>query len=429
MSDTEPQSARAKNIRKQVSDERWERLVADALRRLDVLNLVVEERKQRGRSWRKSLEAAAPEVPWPTYVNWKRKHNNRQGQRWERLLDGRLPPPPPPIPDDIRLAACMIRRMDRSVNTERARDHLEAQFGDAGRISDSSLRRIWSAAGLVHEPAPDAAGRVPGEEVMHYNGGGGLALLGAAEAELGTGGRLAAAVQAAGQGRADEQGVIETLFEPEPDGSRDERGRLTSVYNAWQREGVEAGNTDARWDTDEFKRRHRELSTLPTLKARPEALASKLLCMGVMPLLTERHGFVGLEGPAGRWLEVLGVHPYMPRTLDKELTELGLLGVGDALWEAHARQWQEHAQRWAEGGPNWLRWAVYGCVVGPLLDSALRAQRQGQPCGPGDALPEPGGGDQWPRRTAGDGDTRRDGVAQDASGAVAGPARGLGRRG
>jgi len=357
MSDSEPQCARAKKIRKQVSDARWERLVADALRRVEILELIVEERKANARSWRKSLEAVVPELSWPTYVNWKRKHRNRKGESWERLLDGRLPPPPPPLPDDIRLAACMLRRADRSVNCERARDLLEAQFGKVGRISDSSLRRIWSAADLVYEPAPGAAGRMPGEVVVHYNGGGGLALLGAAEAELRTSKRFATAVQAAGQKRAGAQGEVEELFEPE--GSRDERGRLTGVYNAWWREGVEVDQTDARWGTDESKRHHRDLSQLPTLKSRPKLLASKLLCMGVMPLLTERRGFVGLEGPAGQWLEVLGVHPYMPRTLDKELTELGLLGVDEALWRTHAQQWHEHAQRWADEGPSWLRLAVY----------------------------------------------------------------------
>ena len=83
---------------------------------------------------------------------------------------------------------------------------------------------------------------MPGEQVVHYNGGGGLALLGAAEAELGTGQKLAAAVAAAGQQRADEQGEVDQSVEPE--GSRDERGRLTSIYNRWWRQGVETGGSD-----------------------------------------------------------------------------------------------------------------------------------------------------------------------------------------
>ena len=39
-----------------------------------------------------------------------------------------------------------------------ARTHLVAQFGEAGRVSDSSLRRIWSAAGLTHI-APEQTGQ------------------------------------------------------------------------------------------------------------------------------------------------------------------------------------------------------------------------------------------------------------------------------
>jgi len=357
MSDAEPQSTRAKKIHEHVSDERWVRLVADARRRLEVVELVAAKHKAEGCSWRKSLEASAPEIPWPTYVNWKREDSTRSGDRWERQLDGRLPPPPAPIPADICQAACMLRRMDRSVNAETARGHLVAQFGAIGGISDSSLRRIWSAADLTHEPCPSSTGSVPGEHVDHYNGGGGLALLGAAEAELRTSEILAAAVQAAGEKLVISQG--EFTQQLEPDGSRDERGRLTSIYNEWQRQGVEPGQTDSRWETDELKRRRRDLSSLSTLTGKPKTLASKLLCMGVMPLLTERRGFVGLEGPAGKWLEVLDVHPYMPRTLDKSLTELGLLNVGGALWRSHARQWQQQAQQWSDGGPSWQRWAVY----------------------------------------------------------------------
>ena len=357
MSDHLPQSRRAKVIRKQVSDERWERLVDDALRRLDVLDRVVKERKAEGRSWRKSLEAAVPEVPWPTYVGWKRKWRQRKGQPWERLLDGRLPPPPPPIPEELRRAACMIRRTDRSVNCERARELLEAEFGEAGRLSDASLRRIWSAAGLVHEPAKDTAGRMPGEQVQYFNGGGALSLLGAAEAELGSSGKLAAAAHRAGQARADGQGEVEQVVEPE--GSRDARGRLTKGYNDWQRQAVLPGQTDSRMRSDETKAGRRDLSQLATLRSRPETLGSKMLCMGMMPLVTERRGFVGLEGPAGGWMEAAGLFPYMPATLDKTLAELGLLGVGDALWEAHARQWLEQARRWSADGPEWLRLAVY----------------------------------------------------------------------
>jgi len=357
MSDLEPHDEWAKTIRDQVSDERWDRLVSDALRRVEVLDSVAAEQAGNDKSWRKSLKAKHPDLPWSTFVNWKRKLNNREGEPWERLLDRRLPPVPAKVPEEIGRAACLLRRADRAVSCDRARELLVAQFGEAGRISDSSLRRIWSAAGLEYEAPPEVEGQIPGEEVTYYNGGAGLALLGAAEAELGTGPKLAAAAIAAGKRRAEKQGSVEEAVEPE--GSRDERGRLNGIYNSWWREDIEPGQSDARWLSDASKRQQRDLSLLPTLQARPKNLASKLLCMGLMPLVTERRGFVGLEGPAGGWMELAGIYPYMPRTLDKELTELGLLGVDDALWRTHARQWQEHAQRWAADGPAWLRLVVY----------------------------------------------------------------------
>ncbi|MCP3925816.1 MAG: hypothetical protein GY714_24890, partial [Desulfobacterales bacterium] len=86
MDDRELSSTRAKKIREQVSDERWERLVADALGRLEVQQLVVEEHETTGQSLRSCLKTLFPEVPWPTFVNWKRKHANRRGPAWERLL-------------------------------------------------------------------------------------------------------------------------------------------------------------------------------------------------------------------------------------------------------------------------------------------------------------------------------------------------------
>ena len=44
---------------------------------------------------------------------------------WERLLDQRLPPPPKVIDEEVRRAACMLRRANRSIGPDAARGHLE----------------------------------------------------------------------------------------------------------------------------------------------------------------------------------------------------------------------------------------------------------------------------------------------------------------
>ena len=356
MAEPVPQTPGAAEFRARVGSERWSFLVEQALERAEIVEQVAARVEQAGAGRRQSLRDVAPEVGWSKYLHWRRRHESRDGPGWERLLDERLPPPPVRIGDDIRLAACMLRRQDRSLNADGARTHLVAQFGEAGHVSDSSLRRIWSAAGLTHI-APEQTGQTIGESVTHYNGGGGPALLGAADVELGASEELAKAIQQVGGEHAEQQGAVESRLS-QPD-ERDEGGRFTARYNHQWRQGVDPGQADGRWACDADKRRHRDLSSLATLEHGAQTLADRLLAMGVMPLLTERRGFVGLEGPAGAWLQVMGITAYMPASLDKTLAELGLPDVSEAAWAAHARQWHEVSQKWSAPGPHWLRLAAY----------------------------------------------------------------------
>ncbi len=352
----EPQTAAAKRVFEKAREVRWPQLVRDAVRRAEIVEQVAATREERGLSWRKSLVKVAPEIGWSAFLHWRRRYRARSGPGWERLLDERMPPPTPPIPENVREAARMLRRVDRSINAGTARQHLIAEFGPKGAISDASLRRIWAKAELTHVRS-DEQGVARGEKVLHYNGGAGLALLAAAESELGTSLELSRAALKAAQRTADAQQEVELLGIGEE--QRSDRGQLTASYNRAWREGVEPGQADRRWVSDAEKRRHRDLQKLPTLGHRPETLAAKLLCMGVTPLLTERRGFAGLAGPAGQWLELLGGMAYMPPTLEKSLTELSLLDVGEALWSRHAAQWHEVSRRWTEEGPAWLRWVAY----------------------------------------------------------------------
>ncbi|MEO2236990.1 MAG: hypothetical protein ABGW95_01925, partial [Candidatus Poseidoniia archaeon] len=140
---------------------------------------------------------------------------------------------------------------------------------------------------------------------------------------------------------------------------RDDLGRFTAEYNERRRRDTDPGDADPRWTTDFDKAESRDLATLPILRSKPSTLARKLLAMGATPLLTERRGFDGLEGPAGEWLGVLGGTAYMPATLDKTLAELGLLDVGDDAWQTHAASWSKLTGRWREPDEQWLRSVVY----------------------------------------------------------------------
>jgi len=184
---------------------------------------------------------------------------------------------------------------------------------------------------------------MPGEDVEELQGGGALALILAADIESGASLSLAQAVLEAGTRRAAQHPEVTPRDEGE--GSRDAVGRFVASYNTQWRESHAPGERDARWATDGSKRDMRNLGALPVLAHKPETLSHKLLAMGACALLTERRGFDGLDGPAGAWLAALGGHAYMPATLDKTLSQLGLLGVDDAIWDAHAGTWAKQSGR------------------------------------------------------------------------------------
>ena len=351
----EPTTDVAKKLRKRVPAARWGKIVAVAVDRAKLLDEVAAMERESGLSKRRSLEAVAPEVDWSTYLHIRRKHAAGKGPSWERLLDGRIPPEPFRVPVEVRKAACMLRRAVPGMSYEAANAQLVKSFGETGRISDSSLGRIWRQAGLVNQLPREG---FP-EKIVEYNGGAGLAFLGAADLETGVSLKMAEEVLEAGVAAALEQGDVEEGYVGEVGAGRDERGRLTAEYNRTVRAAVPDGEVDSRWNGDSEKRQHRSLAGVALLRSNPETVAHKLLSIGAVPLLSERRGFDGLESPAGAWQELMGGWPYMPATLDKALAEMALLDVGDALWTAHGEHWREVSAAWAGDGPSWLRWALY----------------------------------------------------------------------
>ncbi|MCP4243293.1 MAG: hypothetical protein GY772_22275, partial [bacterium] len=352
-----PRTAAGLQLQARVSEHRWQRIVEDSERRAEVYESVAAHQAASGESWRKSLAAVAPEVPWPTFVRYKRRFDAREGEAWERLLDERVPPDRT-IGEQVRVAARMLRGIDPSMSCETARKHLVKQCGEEGAVSNTWLKRVWAEAGLQRVAGGKAGSTEQDEDVELFHGGGGLALLAAADAELGILTRLATTVLEVGTQRAEAQAASKPpLLNDAAD--RDEHGRFTAEYNKRHRGSTPAGHADGRWDIDKTKAAARDLSTLSVLSTRAETLAAKLLAMGVSPMLTERRGFDGLDGPAGAWLGVVGEVAYMPATLDKALAELGLLDVGDAMWNEHARTWNELSGRWAESGPGWLQSVLY----------------------------------------------------------------------
>jgi hypothetical protein len=367
-----PESPEAMALHARLSAARWAHVVAQAHVRAEIFDAVVAHQGQTKQGWRRSLAAVSPSTHWSSFVNWKRRFGQRSGPSWERLLDESRPPPPKPaIAEEIVRAALNLRRGDRSMTTDTARGHLVAVFAAPGKVSDAWLRRVWKASDLkyIAKPGASKSGQFAGdtdgpgapndveEEVEYFSGGGGLAMLAAAEAELGCIMALAKSALQAGKDHSAKQ--ILGANTDDDAAERGEHGKFTAEYNARRRGATPPGEADARWASDKAKAAQRPLATLQTLARQPGTLTAKMLAMGASPLLMESRGFDGLAGPAGAWLGALGGVAYMPATLDKSLTELGLLDVGPAMWRDHAQSWHKIARPWAGPETSWLRTAVY----------------------------------------------------------------------
>lgn len=347
-------SERAVALRRRLSAARWEEVAREALHRLDVLEGVRRYRRKTGSSLRASVRAFAPDLDWSTYLGWRRRLETRPGPAWERLIDGRVPPPRPPVGEDVAQAAIWLRRAASTLTCSAARALLMKEFEERGRVSDSSLRRIWGRAGLSVLARGDASRF---ERVERIAGGGGLAFIGAAALEFA--GMVALAVSAQAHGR--DVAAVQTDVQEERSFNehRDRKGRFTAAYNEAWREGIPQGVADERWGTDLAKSAHVDLSQLQVLALRPETLSNRMLAIGMIPLVTDRRGFDGLDGPRARWLIAAGIHDYRPATLDKTLTELAQLQTSDALWHEYGRQWSAKAREWSAGGPKWYQVVTY----------------------------------------------------------------------
>lgn len=289
-----------------------------------------------------AIRKGAPGLSRGGYQRQCASLEQRQGEGWERLMDRRAPAKTWEVPETWRVAAETCRRMKANASVEEVRAALVGQFGAQAAISDSMLRRIFSEAGLARP-----GGRVPGQsgakEVEELTGGGGLALVLAAAAESGAIGGLAEAIAGTASALRPNPDAP-----PEPEG-RDGLGRLTAEYNRNRLSGTAPGAPDPRFRSIVETRAEKDLGRLSIRTMRHEQVEDRLLVATATPLITERRGMVGLDGPAGAWTRAVSATAYRWRTMDKFNAELKYAGVGTAMWDRHLAQWAEHNARWSEG--------------------------------------------------------------------------------
>jgi len=336
-----------RRLRDALSAERWEARVEEALARRELLDAVrgVHPDGQIGRAELREVDSTEH---WSNLRRWDGWDRQRTGQPWERMLDLRLPPCPWQTPQSWELTVRILGRQEPQPGYDQMREVLVAEFGSEARLSDATLGRILQDAGL---PRPVGRRTGPVETVEHLPGGGGLVLLTAAMADSGAVRKVAEGVVALA--KQQQPPLLPVAAEP---AGRDESGRLTAEYNRNRRREAGEG-VDPLYVSVDVSRQSKDMSRLQLASMGVETLQRRLANVIALPLVTQRRGMVGMDGPAGGWLAAVSGVPYKAATADKTLAELKLLGAAEEMWEQHARVWHEHSQRWA--GEDWRQLVAY----------------------------------------------------------------------
>jgi hypothetical protein len=349
-----------KQLQQQLSPSSWAKRVAEAHRRLAVVEALKQAQPTEPLS-RALVRRVAPGVAWATVRHWWRWYHEREGEPWERLIDRRVVGTPCQIAEAWKQRVRLLGEVEPLLSWEQLRAALVAEYGAEAGVSDSTLRRILLEAGLPVQgrrgPPPVAvadAGPVPAP-VTQLSGGGGLVLVLAAMLESGVLREMAEAVVK----------HTRTLSGPEavatPVTGRTERGQFSAPYNRHRL--AACLSEEGLFTSIRAQREHKDLRRLRLATLSAETLEQYLRCLVALPLLSERRSTAGLNGPAGAWLAVLSSVAYQAATLDKTLNELKWLDAAPLLWDCHARTWWQCSQRWAGAG-----WRQYVCYVDSSQD-------------------------------------------------------------
>ena len=329
-------TARIQNLQSGLSSACWEKRMNRAKHRLSVVE-TLRERHPSGRLSRAGVKEAVPGVSWGNARRWWGWYHNREGEPLERMIDRRQPDKPWETPAAWKNVVRVLGRQQPPPTHEEIRSALVTEFGPDAALSDSTLRRILSDIGLqARRSAQQPHHSAQVEEVTELSGGGGLVLLLAAMIETRELPAMAEAV-------IDSTAALKTPQEqvPTDPGGRDEQGCFTASYNQNRLTG--AGEHGLQQSVDE-QRAHKNLTQTRVAGMSGQTLEQHFRCLTALPLLTERRGVVGINGPAGAWLEILSPTAYKAATLERTLNELKWLDAAGVMWDSHAHSWLELSQ-------------------------------------------------------------------------------------
>jgi len=332
-----PKSDELREIRLRLSEASWLERVADARRRLKIVEKV-NKKVGNGRSQNDAIEATVPQSKRSATL---RDLKSYREHGFEGLIDRRTPRDPE-IARRVRDAIEVARMANPSITVEQAMVIVKAKYED-DVPSSSSIKRIWKSAGLerpVGRPVQSAGhAEITIEQDLEAAG---FRLVRAAEAETQA---IAALTDT----------VLEVAEElPEPGAVpasakrlRNAKGQLTGRYNRARRkkrgEVIAAAHRTA-----EEKAEARDLGRLSFCGQQRETIERKLWALASIPAVTPLSGRIeDLRGPDGRLLEEMCGYEYQTETIRKLVSEFTLAGLGLRFQQAQAQTWHNvSVERW-----------------------------------------------------------------------------------
>lgn len=278
--------------------------------------------------------AVLRKFPKGSRANLRRWQQRYSEFGFDGLVDWRVPPVLPPMPKEVELAICTLRRADPNVEVAVIVAHVAKYH--AYETSGTVVKRVLRTNGLARRRGPVSDAVVSNEQRLEL---GGMKLVEAALVETGYLKALAVAVQ-------EQLAEVPVPEDPSPVdlSDRDDRGRFLPSYNGRYSKG-EGDAIGPGFASVEGKRIGLDLSRLHMSGARYELIEQKLLALMTSPLLGGGR-WDGIRAACGTLLEELCGFGYMPSTLDLFSRELKYVGVSNTLWEVHARLWLDQTAKW-----------------------------------------------------------------------------------
>lgn len=330
--DFTPQDPELERIWARLPEESRRSRFAEAVRREAAVRTV--ESRPKGQSETKAIESLVPSLDRTNVRRWQERYLE---QGFEGLISRRCPPEREPMPGNVRQEICACRRLDPEMQVEKIVGHV-AKHHDYS-ASETVVKRVLRKAGLSRRSGPPSGESKPVAERRLELGG--MKLVEAACVETGYVEVLTKSVveHVKDLPRPDDAGPPDTS-------GRDDKGRFLSEYN----ERFEKGPDDPvgpGFASVEMKREGLDPDRLQISHVRPEIIARKLEALLVSPLLGGGR-WDGIRVPRGELLEEVCGVAYMPATLDRFTRELKYAGVGNTLWESHARLSLDVTSEWGD---------------------------------------------------------------------------------